>query len=80
MEITIMENYLKQIIAYYKDNKRTVNIFLVSVVVGFILGSIWNSSVGKKELEAHEQLSNSLVHLERGDFDNSELQLSMIVE
>ena len=46
-----MENYLKQIIAYYKDNKRTVNIFLVSVVVGFDLGSIWNLSVDKKELE-----------------------------
>ena len=75
-----MENYLKQIIAYYKDNKRTVNIFLVSVVVGFVSGVIWTSSVDKKELEAHEQLSNSLVHLERGDFDNSELQLSMIVE
>ena len=75
-----MENYLKQIIAYYKDNKRTVNIFLVSVVVGFILGSIWNSSVDKKELDAHEQLSNSLVHLERGDFDNAELRLSTIID
>ena len=54
--------------------------FLVSFVVGFVLVSVWNSSVDKKELEAHEQLSNSLVYLERGDFDNSELQLSIIVE
>ena len=75
-----MENYLKQISAYCTENKRTINIFLVSLVVGIILGFVWTSSVGKKELEAHEQLSNSLVHLERGDFDNSELQLSMIVE
>ena len=36
-----MENYLKQISAYYKDNKRTINIFLVSVVVGFVSGVIW---------------------------------------
>jgi len=75
-----MENYLKQISAYYTDNKRTVNIFLISFVLGFVLAFVWNSSVDKKELEAHEQLSNSLVYLERGDFDNSELQLSMIVE
>ena len=75
-----MENYLKQISAYYTDNKRTVNIFLISFVLGFVLAFVWNSSLDKKELEAHEQLSNSLVYLERGDFDNSELQLSMIVE
>ena len=75
-----MENYLKQISAYYTENKRTINIFLISLVVGIVLGFIWISSAEKKELEAHEQLSNSLVYLERGDFDNSELQLSMIVE
>ncbi len=75
-----MENYLKQISAYYTENKRTINIFLISLVVGIVLGFIWTSSAEKKELEAHEQLSNSLVYLERGDFDNSELQLSMIVE
>ena len=75
-----MEDYLKKISTYYTENKRTVNMFLVSFVVGFVLVSVWNSSVDKKELEAHEQLSNSLVYLERGDFDNSELQLSIIVE
>ncbi len=75
-----MENYLKQISAYYTENKRTINIFLISLVVGIVSGFIWTSSAEKKELEAHEQLSNSLVYLERGDFDNSELQLSMIVE
>ena len=73
-----MEDYLKKISTYYTENKRTVNMFLVSFVVGFVLVSVWNSSVDKKELEAHEQLSNSLVYLERGDFDNSELQLSII--
>ena len=75
-----MEDYLKQISAYYTENKRIINLFLVSLVVGVILGFIWTSSLEKKELEAHEQLSNSLIYLERGDFDNSELQLSMIVE
>ena len=46
-----MENYLKQIITYYKDNKRTVNIFLVSVVVGFILGSIWGAKTDKQTIK-----------------------------
>ena len=63
-----MEDYLKQISAYYTENKRIINLFLVSLVVGVILGFIWTSSLEKKELEAHEQLSNSLIYLERGDF------------
>ena len=54
-------------------------VFLFLLVIWVSWGA-WDVSRPQTSSEADAALSNTMVYFERGDFDNSELQLSMIVE
>ena len=54
-------------------------VFLFLLVIWVSWGA-WDVSRPQTSSEADAALSNTMVYFEKGDFDNSELQLSMILE
>jgi len=65
---------------YSKLEKIVLNPVFLFLLVTWVTWSAWDVSRPQTSPEADAALSNTMVYFERGDFDNSELQLSMIVE
>ena len=65
---------------YSKLDMIILNPVFLFLLVTFSAWSVWDVSRPQSSSEADAALSNTMVYFERGDFDNSELQLSMIVE
>ncbi len=65
---------------YSKLEKIVLNPVFLFLLVTWVTWSAWDVSRSQTSPEADAALSNTMVYFERGDFDNSELQLSMIVE
>ena len=65
---------------YSKLEKIVLNPVFLFLLVTWVTWSAWDVSRPQSSSEADAALSNTMVYFERGDFDNSELQLSMIVE
>ena len=65
---------------YSKLDMIILNPVFLFLLVTWVTWSAWDVSRPQTSSEADAALSNTMVYFERGDFDNSELQLSMIVE
>jgi len=65
---------------YSKLEKIVLNPVFLFLLVTWVTWSAWDVSRPQTSPAADAALSNTMVYFERGDFDNSELQLSMIVE
>lgn len=65
---------------YSKLEKIVLNPVFLFLLVTWVTWSAWDVSRSQTSPPADAALSNTMVYFERGDFDNSELQLSMIVE
>ena len=65
---------------YSKLDMIILNPVFLFLLVTFSAWSVWDVSRPQSSSEADAALSNTMVYFERGDFDNSELQLSMILE
>ena len=65
---------------YSKLEKIVLNPVFLFLLVTWVTWSAWDVSRSQTSPAADAALSNTMVYFERGDFDNSELQLSMIVE
>ena len=65
---------------YSKLEKIVLNPVFLFLLVIWVTWTAWDVSRPQISSEADAALSNTMVYFERGDFDNSELQLSMIVE
>ena len=65
---------------YSKLDMIILNPVFLFLLVTFSAWSMWDVSRPQTSPEADAALSNTMVYFERGDFDNSELQLSMILE
>ena len=65
---------------YSKLDMIILNPVFLFLLVTWTIWTMWDVSRPQTSPEADAALSNTMVYFERGDFDNSELQLSMIVE
>jgi predicted negative regulator of RcsB-dependent stress response len=65
---------------YSKLDMIILNPVFLFLLVTFSAWSVWNVSQSQSSSEADAALGNTMVYFERGDFDNSELQLSIILE
>ena len=65
---------------YSKLDMIILNPVFLFLLVTFSAWSVWDVSRPQSYSEADAALGNTMVYFERGDFDNSELQLSMILE
>ena len=65
---------------YSKLDMIILNPVFLFLLVTFSAWSVWDVSRPQSSSEADAALGNTMVYFERGDFDNSELQLSMIVK
>ena len=65
---------------YSKLDMIILNPVFLFLLVAWVTWMAWDVSRPQTSPEADAALSNTMVYFERGDFDNSELQLSMIVE
>ena len=64
---------------YTKLDKVVLNPVFLFFLVVFITWQAWDVSKSPN-LKGDTALSNAMIYLEKGDFDNAELQLSMIIE
>ena len=64
---------------YTKLDKVVLNPVFLFFLVVFITWQAWDISKSPN-LKGDTALSNAMIYLEKGDFDNAELQLSMIIE
>ncbi len=65
---------------YSKLDMIILNPVFLFLLVAWVTWTAWDVSRPQTSPAADAALSNTMVYFERGDFDNSELQLSMIVE
>jgi len=65
---------------YTKLDKIVLNPVFLFLVVVLVTWQAWEVSRPSQSLESDTALSNAMIYFEKGDFDNAELQLSMIIE
>jgi len=65
---------------YSKLDMIILNPVFLFLLVAWVTWTAWDVSRPQTSPAADAALSNTMVYFERGDFDNSELQLSMILE
>ena len=65
---------------YTKLDKVILNPVVMFLVVVLATWQAWEVSKPSQNLESDTALGNVMVYFERGDFDNAELQLSMIIK
>ena len=65
---------------YTKLDKVILNPVVMGLMVIFVTWQAWEVSRPSENLESDTALSNAMIYFEKGDFDNAELQLSMIIE
>ena len=65
---------------YTKLDKIVLNPVFLFLIVVLVTWQAWEVSRPSQSLESDTALSNAMIYFEKGDFDNAELQLSMIIE
>ena len=65
---------------YTKLDKVILTPAVLFIMIFFVTWQAWEVSRPSQNLESDTALSNAMIYFEKGDFDNAELQLSMIIE
>ena len=65
---------------YTKLDKVILNPVVLFLMVVLLTWQAWEISRPSQSLESDTALSNAMIYFEKGDFDNAELQLSIIIE
>ena len=65
---------------YTKLDKVILTPAVLFIMVFFVTWQAWEVSRPSQNLESDTALSNAMIYFEKGDFDNAELQLSMIIK
>ena len=65
---------------YTKLDKVILTPAVLFIIVFLVTWQAWEVSRPSQNLESDTALSNAMIYFEKGDFDNAELQLSMIIE
>jgi len=65
---------------YTKLDKIVLSPVFMFFLVVFLTWQAWEVSRPSQNVESDTALSNAMIYFEKGDFDNAELQLSMIIE
>ena len=65
---------------YTKLDKIVLSPVFMFFLVVFLTWQAWEVSRPSQNVESDTALSNAMIYFEKGDFDNAELQLSIIIE